>query len=121
ILRVACMLSIALCALLLLRSAGIVPPLGVGWGDGVRGHAYSVEFDGSIVFRVASGMKAPPPGNYPYAVQSLGILDGVGIHYHRWNMTAGRTPRAAVLGTFAEVRIALGWPLLLSFVLASLC
>jgi hypothetical protein len=121
ILRIVCFTSIVLCALLLLQSARIVPPLGVGWGDGARGRAYSVEVGGPMVFRTASGMKPAPPGNYTYAVQSLARSDGVGFSYHRWNMTAGRGPQAPVLGTFAEVRIALGWPLLISLALFSLC
>jgi len=121
ILRIGCFLSIAVCAVLVLQLARIVPPLGAGWGDGVRARGYVLYADGSIVFRTASGMKQPPPGNYTYGVQSLGRWGGVGIHYHRWNMTAGRSPPAAVLGTFAELRIGLRWPVLLSLALAWAC
>ncbi len=116
----ACLASIALCVLLLLRSAGIVSPVGLGWGDGTRARAYFVEVEGPIVLRTASGMKPAPLGNYAYAVQSLSKSDGFGISYHRWNMTAGRAAQAPVLGTFAELRIALGWPLLISLILVSL-
>ena len=65
-------------------------------------------------------MKIPPPGSYAYGVQSLGRWDGPGISYQRWNMTAGQQPAAPVLGSFAEVRIALRWPLLVSLVAAAL-
>lgn len=121
ILRIVCFTSVGLCALLLLRLMGLVPPLGVGWGDGVRGRAYSVGFDGSLELRMASGMKTAPPGGYAYGVQSLARSEGLGFHYHRWNMTAGRTPQAAALGTFAEVRFAPAWPLLILLTLVSLC
>ena len=124
--RIACFISIALCALLVLQSAGIVPPAGWGWGDGARGRAYDVYgAEGSIVFRTASGMKAPTgAGGLTYGVQTLGRFDGVGIHYFRWNTvlkTPDRKPLPGNLGTFVEVRIALGWPVLLSLLLLSLC
>ena len=120
-LLVACFASVALCLLLLLQSAGIVSPVGVGWGDGTRARAYSVELAGPVVLRTASGMKPAPPGSYAYAVQSLSRSNGFGVSYHRWNMTAGRAAAAPVLGTFAELRIAPGWPLLISLILLSLC
>lgn len=120
ILGVACCASAALCALVLLQSAGVVPPFGVGWGDGTRARAYSVEFQGPIVLRTASGMTPPPPGKYEYAVQSLSRSDAWGVRFHRWNMTAGRAPHAPVLGRFAEVRIAPGWPAVVALALAGL-
>ena len=119
ILRLACLASAALCALLGLQSAGFVPPVGVGWGDGTQARAYSIHCEGPIVFRTASGMKPAPPGNYAYGVQSLTRWDRAGISFHRWNMTAGRPPQAPVLGQFAELRVAPAWPLLLSLVLVS--
>ena len=120
ILLLACFASIALSVLLLLQSAGVVPPVGLGWGDGTRARAYSVEADGPIVLRTASEMTPAPPGKYEYAVQSLSRSDGFGISYHRWNMTAGRANQAPVLGAFAELRIAPGWPVLISLILVSL-
>jgi hypothetical protein len=120
ILRVACFASVALCTLLLLQSAGVVAPVGVGWGDGVRARGYSIQCEGPIVLRTASGMKPAPPGNYPYGVQSLALWDRSGISYYRWNMTAGRPPQAPVLGEFAEVRVAPVWPLLVSLILVAL-
>src|SRR5687768_14304913 len=110
ILGMACLITIAFCALLLLQAAAVVPPFGIGWGDGTAGRAYSAEVDGSIVLRTASGMKSAPRGKYAYGVGSLGGWEGAGVSYHRWNMTAGRQPPAPVLGTFAEVRIGVGWP-----------
>jgi hypothetical protein len=117
---VACLVSIVLCVLLGLQSAGVVPPVGVGWGDGVRARGYFIGCEGPIVFRTASGMKPAPPGNYPYGVRSLARWDRAGVSYHRWDMTAGRTPQAAVLGRFAELRVSPAWPLLVSLVLLSL-
>jgi hypothetical protein len=118
ILWLVCMLSVAFCALLLLQKW---IPMGVGWGDGVSGRAYSVELEGAVVLRTASGMKAAPPGNYLYTVQMLSTLEGAGVQYHRWNMTAGPSSSAPVLGRFAEVRIAAEWPLLLSLAVVCLC
>jgi hypothetical protein len=118
ILRIGCLISVALCALMLLQVAEVAPPLGLSWGDGVKGRAYDAGFVGGILVRTASGMKQPPAGKYPFGVESLGRLDVLGIHYSRWNMTADRTPVAFVLGEFAEVRISLGWVVLLSLVLA---
>jgi len=120
ILRLACLASAALCALLGLQSAGFVPPVGVGWGDGTQARAYSIHCEGPIVFRTASGMKPAPPGNYAYGVRSLDRWDRAGVSYHRWDMTAGRAAQAPVLGRFVEVRVAPGWPLLISLALVSL-
>jgi hypothetical protein len=120
ILPVVCLASVALCALLGLQSAGVVPPVGIGWGDGTRARAYSVLCEGPIVIRTASGMIPAPPGSYTYGVQSRGRWDRAGVSYHRWNMTAGRTLKAPVLGRFAEVRVAPAWPLLVSLGLVSL-
>lgn len=120
ILPAVCFASAALSVLLVLQSAGVVPPAGVGWGDGTRGRAYSVKFQGPVVLRTASGMAPAPPGSYAYAVQSLARWNGFGVSYHRWNMTAGRAAQAPVLGSFAEVRIALAWPLAVSPGLVSL-
>ena len=120
ILLIACVASVALGALLLLQSAGVVPPAGIGWGDGARARAYSIQCEGSIVFRTASGMTPAPPGNYVYVVQSRARWNRAGISYHRWSMTAGRAAQAPVLGQFAEVRVAPAWPLLISLAFASL-
>jgi hypothetical protein len=120
ILAIASVTSVAVSCLVLLQWAGIVPPLGVGWGDGRLSRAYSVEIHGPITFRTASGMTPPPPGNYAYGVQSLAQSDAAGISYHRWNMTAGNTPGAPVLGSFAEVRVAPIWPLQISLTLVLL-
>src|SRR4051794_24305715 len=116
ILRIGCWMSLVVCALLVLQSVGVVPPLGVGWGDGVRARGHDLWADGAINFRVASGMKQPTAGGLDFGVQTLGRLDVAGVHYHRWNMILekpDRTPVPGDLGTYAEVRVAVGWPLLL--------
>jgi hypothetical protein len=117
ILRIGCLVSVALCALLILQLAEVAPPLGLSWGDGVKGRAFDAGFDRGILVRTASGMKQPPPGKYPYGVESLGRFDVLGVHYSRWNMTVDRTPVAFVLGEFSEVRISLGWVVLVALVL----
>ena len=116
ILGTVCLVAVGFSALLLLQRGSVVRPFGIGWGDASVGRAYSVEADGAIVMRTAAGMKAPPTGNYPYAVDSLARWGRAGVSYHRWNMTAGRGPGAPVLGTYAEVRIGAGWPMLVALV-----
>src|SRR5258706_7861778 len=118
ILRVGCLISVALCAVLVLQMAEVAPPFGLSWGDAVKARGYDAGFNGGILVRTASGMRAPPPGKYPYGVQPLGRFDVLGVHYHGWNMTADRTPAPVILGTFGEVRISLVWLVLLSLVLA---
>src|SRR5688572_25150885 len=98
ILAGACVVVVAFCALMLLQGAGVGGRVGMGWGDGGGGRAYSVEVNGAIVVRTAAGMKTGPAGRYAYGVGSVGRREGVGISYHRWNMTAGRPPGAPVLG-----------------------
>ena len=124
ILRGACVLSIAICALLVLQSAGIVRPLGVGWGDGARGRAYSVASDGSIVFQTLAGVKPFPPGvSRPISVTGP-RADGMGFHYHRFDMVLladDRTPLPGTYGRQIEFRIALGWAVLMALVVALLC
>jgi hypothetical protein len=119
---VACILTIALCALLLLQSAGIVPPVGVGWGDGVRGRAYSVQADGSIVFQTLSGMKVPPPNCIIHFAGEPARFAGIG--YRRLDVIApaqrDRKPLPGVFGTQTELRVAAGWPILLALVVTSL-
>jgi hypothetical protein len=120
ILAITCCTFVALSALLLLQSAGLVRPLGVGWGDNARARAYTVALQGPIEFRTASGVKQPPPGKYEYGVQSLTVREGLGIFYQRFDMTAGRAPQSPVLGTYTQLTIAPGWPVLISLILCSL-
>jgi hypothetical protein len=118
----ACFLSIAFCALLLLQSAGAAPPVGVSWGDGARDRAYGVEVHGSIAFATLSGVRALPPN---CIISFTGRpSDAAGFHYFRYDLVAltqDRKPLPGVYGTRTELRIATGWPLLLSLVVPSLC
>jgi hypothetical protein len=116
ILRTVYLLSLALCALLVLQAARIVPPAGVSWGDGGRGHAYSFQIDGSIVFQTLSGVKVPPRGIISFTEKRVGV---VGFHYYRYSiiiLAPDEKPLPGVYGTHAELRIALGWPVLFSLV-----
>jgi hypothetical protein len=120
ILAITCCTFVALSALLLLQSAGLVRPLGVGWGDGTRARAYSVDLQGPIVFRTASAVKPPPPGTYPYGTQSMAVSEGFGIFYQRWNLTAGDGPQSPVLGSYTALSIHPCWPVLIALILGAL-
>src|SRR3954469_2725540 len=107
---IACCLSLALSALLLLQSAGIAPPVGQSWGDAVRGRAYLVKADRSIVLETASGIKAMPP-KVVIGLITQQQTDVSGLYYHRWNDVAlapGMKLLPGVYGTHAELRIAVG-------------
>jgi len=125
ILPIACVMSIAFCAMLLLQSADIVRPFGVGWGDKIRATAYSFGFDGSILFQSLSGEKAPPASYGGSALSFVGKRnDFAGVHYHRLNLVClapDRTPRPGVFATQTELRINLIWPALISLALILLC
>src|SRR3954464_16019546 len=116
ILRIACGLSGAVCAAFVLRLAGVVPSVGVGWGDAVRGRAYLVKIDEFVVFETASGFRPMPPGG-AIAVGGVRQADALGFHYFRWdNVTrlADRTPLPGLYGSHAQLGIILAWPILLS-------
>jgi hypothetical protein len=118
VLRSACVLFILLSAVLLSQRAGIVPPLGVGWGDGSAARAYSVGVDGSIVFETLAGVKNMPGGSV------IGVdgrpTDLLGLHYYRWSLVAEREDRTrlpGIYGTKIEVGISAWWAVLLSLAL----
>ena len=118
ILRVVCITSVALCMLLTLQAVGIVPPVGLSWGDQVRGRAYSAFVGGPVVFQTLAGVKNPPPSRAGTAYSFTGDrTDVLGFHYHRYDLVTlanDRTPLPGVYGTQIEFRIATSWPLLLS-------
>jgi hypothetical protein len=123
ILRIVCITLIALCAsLVLLEAIGVVPPLGVGWGDGRLGRAYSIEINGPIVLRTLSGVKNPPGGRI---LSSTGpTVDFGGVHYHRHNLVTlaqDRTPLPGVYATQIELRFSTGLIVILSLGIVSLC
>jgi hypothetical protein len=122
-LRIACGLSIVSCAGLVLRLAGVVPPVGVGWGDAVRGRAYLVKVDEFLVFETASGFRPMPPG-VVIAVGGVRQADALGFHYFAWDVAtrlADRTPLPGVYGSHAKLGIILAWPILLSLGILLLC
>src|SRR5438552_8397850 len=99
ILPIAFLTSIAFCALVLLQSAGIVPPVGVSWGDGRVGRAYAVVVDASIYFQTLSGVKNFPPGSGGHEISSTGQrTDVLGFHYHRENLVLLETDRKPLPG-----------------------
>src|SRR5215510_2625989 len=111
ILRIACLASIALCVLLGLQSAGFVRPIGVGFGDGARGRAYSFGFDGTIRFETLAGMRPIPPSS-PIGVEGR-PTDFAGFRFFRWNMVTlgdNRKPLPGVYATKIEFTIAMVWP-----------
>ncbi len=122
VLRLASVISIALCAWLLLQSVGIAPPAGLSWGDGVRGRAYAVAADGAIIVQTLSGVKNPPP-NCIISFTREGP-DALGFHFYRTNLIVlaqDRTPLPGIYAKQTELRIAMGWPMLLSVLIGSLC
>ena len=124
LLTIGCVISIAVCTVLYLQSQGVVPPLGVGWGDAVRASACDLKVDESIVIRTASGMKNPTVAGFAYGVRTLGHFDVAGIQYRRWEMILqkpDRTPLPGSLGRYMELRIAAEWPVLLSLATLALC
>jgi hypothetical protein len=120
LLRIACVLSIALCALLALQLRGIVGPLGLSWGDPVKARGYDAGFDGALVFRAGWGFTQPTRGGLVIGSDVLQHFDVAGIRWHRHNMTAGRPPNAPVLASIAELRIGIVWPVLVSLLLGIL-
>ena len=64
-LKIGCFVALVFCALVALQWAGIVPPLGLGWGDGNRrgGTGYSLGLvNGSPFFETLSGVQPWAPG-----------------------------------------------------------
>src|SRR3982750_1969150 len=115
ILPLASVISLVFCAWLLLQSAGIAPPAGLSWGDGVRGRAYAVAANGAIIVQTLSGVRNPPP-NCIISFTREGP-DAVGFHYYRTNLIMLAQDRKPLPGIYAkqtELRIALGWPVLIS-------
>jgi hypothetical protein len=103
---------------------GLLQPMGVGWGDSVKGRGYAIEAqNGQVFFHTAAGMNQPPAGSggLPYIVQTLSRWDATGIVYHRFNLTLGRGPQAPVLGRFVQFQLSGGWSLLVSVILLALC
>jgi hypothetical protein len=119
-LRLPCVLAIALCVLLALQLAGIVRPLIVGWGDPVKARGYAAGLAGGLYIRIAWGFKQPLATGVPYSVQYLQRFDVAGVSWNRYTMTAGRAPSDPVLANTAELRIGIGWPIVVSLLLATL-
>src|SRR5436190_17815247 len=66
ILALACITSTAVCALIALQLAKVVPPIGFSWGDdhGLHGgRACALGLDGEIMFETLSGVKRMPGGS----------------------------------------------------------
>ena len=123
ILRIACCIAIAVCAMLALQASGIVPPLGVGFGDARAGRAYSGGFDSAIVFETLAGVK-DMPGGYVIGVKSVARYELPGISYVHWHMVRETEEHKQLPGVYAskiELRIGALWPVLLALVLSGLC
>ena len=121
ILAIACAGSVAFCVVLALQLGGIVPPIGVGWGDGTKGRAYLIGMDGAIVFETLAGVKPLPPG---MIIGTEGRpSEMLGFQYHRWSLIALKADRTRLPGVYSTkitFRIAMGWPVLLSLAFVSL-
>src|SRR5437763_15943499 len=71
-LKIGCFIALVCCALVSLQWARIVPPLGLGWGDGNRpgGTGYSFGLlDGSLILETLYGVKPWAPGTGGNAIK----------------------------------------------------
>jgi hypothetical protein len=127
-LKIGCVLAAIACALVALQWAGLVPPVGVSWGDGNRpgGVGYSVGLlDGALIFETLYGVKPWSPGNGGSAIKFDGEPTGfAGFNYHRYDIRLAAPDGTRLPGTYGTQRrfwVAQGWLLLLSLATALLC
>src|SRR5882724_7319892 len=90
ILKIGCFVALVCCALVAMQWATIVPPLGLGWGDGNRrgGTGYSFGLlDGSLFFETLSGVRPWGPGTGGNAIKFDGEATGfAGFNYRRYDI-----------------------------------
>src|SRR3954467_868552 len=88
ILGIVCFCSITSCAVVFLQMAGIVPAIGVNWGDGSFGSANGIELDEAIVVRFLAGGKVPSPfpANSVITPDLARSINFAGVHYVRYDI-----------------------------------
>ena len=128
ILKIGCFVATICFALVALQWATVIPPLGLGWGDGNRrgGTGYALGLaDGSFMFETLYDVKAWGPGTGGNAIKFDGERVGfAGFYYRRYDIhlaTADGKRLQGSYGTQTRFWIAPGWLLLLSLGAAALC
>jgi hypothetical protein len=127
-LKIGCFIALVCCALVALQWARVVPPLGLGWGDGNRpaGAGYSIALlNGSLIVETLSGVKPWAPGTGGTAITFDGQPVGfAGFNYRRYDIRLASPDGKRLPGTYGTQRrfwIAPGWMLLLPLAAAGLC
>jgi hypothetical protein len=128
-LKIGCFTALICCALVALQWATkIVPPLGVGWGDGNRPGrtGYSVGLlEGSFIVETLYGVKPWPPGTAGKVITFDGETRGfAGVNYRRYDIRLASPDGVRLPGTYGTQKrfwIAPGWMLLLPLGAAALC
>jgi hypothetical protein len=127
-LKIGCFIALVGCACIALQWARIVPPLGLGWGDGNRrgGTGYSLGLlDGSLIFETLYDVKPWAPGTGGSAIKFDGEPVGfAGFNYRRYDIRLASPDGKRLPGTYGtQTRfwIAPGWLLLFSLSVAGLC
>ena len=127
-LKIGCFISLVCCALVALQCARIVPPLGLGWGDGNRAGGTGYFFgllDGSLMLETLYGVKPWAPGTGGSAIMFDGEPIGfAGFNYRRYDIHLASPDGKRLPGTYGtqtRIWIAPGWMLVLSLGAAGLC
>jgi hypothetical protein len=127
-LKIGCFVALVCCAFIALQWVRIVPPLGLGWGDGNRrgGTGYSFGLlDGSFIFETLYDVKPWGPGTGGNAIKFDGEPVGfAGFHYRRYDIRLASADGKRLPGTYGtQTRfwIAPGWLILLSLGAAGIC
>jgi hypothetical protein len=128
VLKIGCFVGVIGCALVGLQWVGVLPPVGVSWGDGNRpgGAGYSVGLlGGSLVVETLSGVKPRGPGTGGSTIKFDGEPSGfAGVNYRRYDIHLAAPDGTRLPGTYGTQRrfwIAPGWMLLLSLGAGALC
>jgi hypothetical protein len=128
LLKLGCFIALLCCALIALQWARVVPPLGLGWGDGNRrgGTGYSLGLvNGSPFFETLSGVQPWAPGTGGSAIKFDGQpISFAGFDYWRYDIYLASPDGKRLPGTYGtQTRfwIAPGWLLLLSLSVAAIC
>ena len=120
ILLAGCIFFTLILLLLVLQNFGGIPPIGMGWGSQTNGRAWSIGANGSIAVETLAGVKVPSGGGFPIGIETLGRMDSMFFHYHRYNLVLlgpDRKPiSGSIFGTKAEFSITLILPTIMTVV-----
>ena len=125
--KIGCVVAVIGCALVGLQWVGIVPPVGLSWGDGNRpgGAGYSIGLlEGSLIFETLSGVKPWAPGTGGSTKFDGEPTGFAGFNYRRYDIRLASPDGKRLPGTYGTQRrfwISPGWMFLLSLGAAVLC